>query len=368
MRRGAFLLIGALVMTILFGLPSIAFLTSRSTVRIAVEGDNGVHEVGSLTAFLYDESGDLLSKRTLPSLGHVDLTIPSRFNHEEGLSQNYVLRVIADDGSVGILHFSDREVKEYGALAMSLIPRPQDHTVSAGSLSEGMIVREGVYPMGAEFTTIGELHAAGEMWSTVTLTNRSEAGIEARFRWVGDIWGPSIGYVFRRVNYSQVTSQPQVNPTNSPIGGRYIKTEYTYKIEVWAQYDANGFLVSRWEELKVDSLVGGLMLEGAVGGDMESYPQVDGGQYGSRVLLQGGSCYHLTYNASHTYSVAVNIVGAQLGAVTAYHVGSRVNFYLWRPFQAHPEDHYSMYAAYSQVGTAYSNTFPVVYWTHNWTQ
>ncbi len=72
-------------------------------------------------------------------------------------------------------------------------------------------------------------------------------------------------------------------------GGRFVETEYAYECDVHAQYDGNGDFVQRWEELKVDYLVGGLrLLSSSTYGDCKPYDDVAAGTHGSQVLQQGG--------------------------------------------------------------------------------
>lgn len=257
-------------------------------------------------------------------------------------------------------------------MPINLIPHNDVKSTSLESGSpelyrDGIIIREATYPAGSAFTKVGELHACAKMYSSIKLTSNSEAGIESKLKYAGEHTWWSIGYLYRRTNTSTYTSQYQTNPMDSTTaGGRYIETEYSYKFDVYAQYDGNGDFVRRWEELKVDSFIGGLRLTGTVGGDRKPYNAVVAGTHGSRKLVQGGQNSSQAYNRSHTLVGAVNLYGASLDARTSYKSGSEQAYYLWdiNSSKENP-DCFLNYAMYSGMGSATSNQFPVFYWTHD---
>lgn len=347
---------------------SVSATSQTVSVVLHIEDDKASSVKSSeFTALLFDEDGKLLHRySSVPSRFSID--IPAAATNAP--STNYAVRVIADDGSIGVRYFSDREIQDNAkilsydenCLPIKLLPHGDAKSTSTSLFRNGIIIKEATYPAGNAFTKVGELHACAKMSSRITLTSNSEAGIEGKLRYDGEQAWSSIGYHYRRISTATYTSQEQKNSTDSTQGGRFVETEYAYKFDVYAQYDGNGDFVKRWEELKVDSLIGGLRLTGSASGDLKPYNAVVAGTHGSRVLQQGGQESSRSYNMSHTLNGAVSLYGTSLDARTSYSTGSVQSFKLWGNSAA---DSFANYAMYSGVGTASSNQFPVFYWTHD---
>lgn len=356
-------------------------LVSAKSPTVSVVLEIGEDKIGlkappEYTAILFDEDGNQLHRyNSVPSRFSIDIPAAAA----NAPSKNYAIRIIADDGSIGVRYFADREIENNNKvlsagenhLPINLIPHADAKGASfegdqPGLYRNGIIIKEATYSAGTAFTKVGELHACAKMYSSITLTANSEAGIEGKLKYAGEHNWASIGYLYKRTNTSTYTSQYLTNPADSTSGGKFVETEYSYKFDVYAQYDGNGDFVRRWEELKVDSLIGGLKLTTSVGGDLKPYTAVVAGTHGSRKLLQGGQDSSQSYNSSHTLVGAVNLFGASLDAKTSYNSGSHQSYYLWDINSSKQNPNcFSNYAMYSGVGSLTSNQFPVFYWTHD---
>lgn len=377
MRRvsAGFILLTMFLAVVLVNTGSVSAKAPTVSVALRISDDRISSDVSSeFTTLLFDEEGNLLRRYdSVPSDFHIDIPAPAT----DAPSKNYAIRIIADDGSIGVRYFSDREIENSNKLLspaerylpINLIPSNANHekSISPGLLRNGIIVKEATYSAGSAFTRVGELHACAKMYSSITLAANSEAGIEGKLKYDGENTWWSIGYNYKRTNTSTYTSQYLVNSTDSTYGGRFVETEYAYIFDVYAQYDGNGDFVKRWEELKVDGLIGGLRLSSSLTyGDNKPYNAVVAGTHGSRKLQQGGQDSSQEYTASHTLYGAVNLYGASLDAKTLYRQGSVQTYRLWDISSSKENpDCYNNYAMYSGVGSATSGQFPVFYWTHD---
>lgn len=334
------------------------------SATVVLENDFGIAASGSVKAFLFNEEGELLltiaSAQPLFSFPLNEIRKAQKVE-----SSNYALRVISN-GQIGVLWFSDNEVLHgQNELRINMQLDPTVSSKRMGEImSEGFIILEDTYPWGNYFTTVGEIHACSKMYSTVEFASNSEIGVEVKKRWAsGGSWF-DIGYAYKSINGSVYTTPMHTNPMDSSTqGGREIKREYAYIMQVWAQYDGNGELVTRWEELKASHLIGGLAWGDYVPGDRAPYNDVMAGFYGTRESMMGGSSLSRTYNSSHNYDVAVKIGSIDIGARTSYKTGTKTNFTFHT--YGNPSDMHPNYAFYSRAGTINNPIWPRTFFTHN---
>lgn len=355
----------ALVLIVLTCLIATAsFRYDSIAVRLEYASENVTDSLGMAKAFLFDEEGQLISEVATDRLSFNVPINQIQGDLEGRRAKNYALRVIAD-GQLGVLWFSDHELHSQKTLVVEMrtIPNQSQSQTSNTKLSDGFVIREAVYPWGVHFTTVGEVHACAKMYSTVEFARNSEIGIQVKKRWAdGNDW-LDIGYSYQAIDGSVYTTPIHTYPNDSLVGGREIQREYEYEMHVWAQYDGNGDLVTRWEELKATRPIGSLKWGSYVAGDCKPYDQVQYWQHGARELMMGGSSLYRECNRSHTYSSATKIGSIELKGITAYRSGSRT-YYTFHTY-GNPNDKYPNYGVYSLAGGISNPAWPRMLFTHD---
>ena len=349
----------------------------RTTVDIAllrptIEPEESTTEPG-LALLLYSEEGNLIRRRQIKVTDQVRLTLPSRQRAGQP-SKSYVLRVLAADGSVGVVHLSDRLGAESETNHLTLLSPPAPAGADApppGRLSGRSLVNEATYPAIRTFTTVGEVHTGSYMLANVTMTSDvpgGEVGIEGRLRWVGqNDWIGSTGFKYEPITHGggSMTLLQFTNPDGTVNSGAYVQTEYSYRISVWAQRNRDGEVINRWEELSMENLVGGGGSIDATGDNMAPFDQVVTDRHRVRNLIQGGSRGTWTCTERVVFPDAASVAGANLRSVTAYQSGFKVSYYI-DPHYPELDTEAKTHVVYSRGGiNEDGSAAPATYWTHD---
>lgn len=343
-------------------------------INVHVRKNNGM-QVRNAKIFVFDEKGNLLNSVKANGLAaHTSLDIPvsAVAKANPAVIDNYAIRVISSEG-IGVKWVNSRDLAsgKMKDVVVNVHPRPQrgsnDYSVSVEEPGLGFIVKRGTYDLGAEWTIVGELHAVDKSYALWKQSSSSSFGIESKGRYEGSSdWSIECGYIYKKFN-----STLEESPVHKTPGGIYVTTEVIYKMDVWDEYDGDGNLVSSWEEIRADSIYGGIQFQtqsdipgsDSLAGDMADFNEVEAGLHGSRKIYNGGCTVTEYYTETHSYGLVAQIGTASLGGVTAYSSGHEVNWGLYS-WGSQKEDSHARYAIYSKVGGPYDGIFPVHYVTY----